>query len=322
MKDDILQVAGVTPFKNFAAAAAGILALLHQHLKFQLWMVTRQEGGACIVLSVHDQGYGVNPGDVLCWSDSLCSRMIKGLGPKIAPNVKKVDAYATAPSSNAMTINAYIGIPLCYASGELFGTLCAIDPHPQPDLIRQDLAFIELQGKLLATLLHAELKAEATARSLERTETGAQLDFLTEIYDRRGWERLLTLEETRCQNYAVPAGVVMIDIDNLKQLNDTQGHQAGDLRLKRTAQILRRSIRTNDMVARLGGDEFGVLAIEVSSETLENLALRIEQGLQEANIPASLGWSIRDPSKTLQFALAQATQRMQIQKRDHRQQQI
>lgn len=316
--DDSLKI-GAKPFENFAAAAAEVLALLHQHMGFQLWMITRKEGDNWIMLVVLDHGYGVSAGDVLCWSDSFCARMVQGLGPEIAPNAQAVEAYAAAPIAKDMPINAYIGIPLRYPNGEVFGTLCAIDPQPQPPSIQDELGFIQLQTRLIATILYGEMQAQTTARSLERAEVKTQLDFLTEIYNYYSWQRLLVLEESRCQRYAMPAGVIVLDIDNLKALNETQGHQAGDKLLQQTAQILRRSIRGSDVVARLDGDEFGVLAVEVSADAFENLALRIEQGLQEATLPISIGWAIRDPRKTLQFAMEQANQRMHVQKRRHQQ---
>ena len=75
----------ISSFPNFETAVQTVLEFLHQRIGFQLWMFTRVEEQDWIVLKACDQGYGVNSGDVFKWSDSFCSRMVKGLGPNIAP---------------------------------------------------------------------------------------------------------------------------------------------------------------------------------------------------------------------------------------------
>jgi len=81
-------------------------------------------------------------------------------------------------------------------------------------------------------------------------------DSLTDLYNRAFFEEEMTrLERGR----AFPVSIVMVDVDGLKTVNDTEGHKAGDDLLKRTARVLRESFRTEDTVARIGGDEFAVL---------------------------------------------------------------
>lgn len=303
-----------TPFSNFQVAAKAVLKLLHDRLGFQLWMLTRVEQDDWIVLAADDHGYGVDQGDVFRWSDSFCSRMVHGLGPQVAPRAGDVLAYATAPIADQMPICAYIGVPLRRRDGTLFGTLCAIDPQPQMDSVQEELPLIELQGQLLTTILHQELEAQEKARRLERAELESQSDWLTGLYNRRGWERLLEMEEARCKRYGDSAGIIMIDLDDLKVVNDTQGHAAGDRLLQEMAGVLQGVSRSSDVVARLGGDEFAVMAVESNRSGTKQLAERIQNGLGAIGVSASIGWAVRNPKSNLQETLTSADQRMYQQK--------
>lgn len=107
----------IAPFSDFASAARNILSYLHHRLGFRLWMVTRTQEENWIMLQVEDHGYGVQEGDVFCWSDSFCSRMVNGEGPCIAPRVSTVPAYREAPIGKQVSIGAYIGIPIVLRDG-------------------------------------------------------------------------------------------------------------------------------------------------------------------------------------------------------------
>ncbi len=129
-----------------------------------------------------------------------------------------------------MLINAYVGIPLTNTDGSLFGTLCAIDPVSQPVAIADDLELIELLAALLSSILDAELKSNEAARQIERLQLESQTDALTRLLNRRAWDQLLAREEERCRRYGSPAAVMSIDLDELKQVNDSEGHAAGWMR--------------------------------------------------------------------------------------------
>jgi len=300
----------ISPFSDFESAARAVLSYLHQRLGFSLWMVTRTEGNDWIMLQVEDHGYGVKKGSVFCWSDSFCSRMVKGEGPKIAPEVHSIPAYVESPIGKQVSIGAYIGIPLVLSDGSLFGTLCAIDPNPQSEAIKNELHTIELLAQMLSTILENELKYNEQARNLERIEAEAMSDVLTELYNRRGWEKLLLAEEKRCQRYGHPAGIIYIDLDNLKPINDKKGHAAGDQLIYIAAQEIRSAVRDQDIVARIGGDEFAVLGIECNEQQIQSLGQRIEASLNLANVEASWGCASRHPSKGLIAACEEADAKM------------
>lgn len=302
---------------DFETTARSALSFLHSRLGFGLWMVTRVEGDDWIVLQSEDHGYGVQPGSVFRWADSFCSEMVKGNGPRIAPRANDVPAYAAAPIGRQVPINAYVGVPLVRADGSLFGTLCAIDPDAQPDTIVSEQDLVELVGGMLSTILEAETKAVEAARRTERLRSEALTDPLTNLYNRRGWNRLLASEEDRCRRYGHPASVLSIDLDGLKSVNDTQGHAAGDDLLLRAASTLREASRSLDIVARLGGDEFGVLSVDCGYAGGRSLVRRIEMALAEARVRATIGFAVREPTTGL-VAAWEAADRMLIERKRSR----
>lgn len=300
---------------NFETAGRAVLAFLHERMGFDLWMVTRTEGDDWIVLQSEDHGYGVEPGTVFKWADSFCSEMVKGNGPRIAPCSQDVPAYAAAPIGRQVQIKAYVGLPLVYQDGSLFGTLCAIHPSIQPASIVEEQGLVELLGAMLSTILQAELKAKEEARHSERLKTEAVTDAMTHLYNRRDWDNLLAFEEERCRQFGHPAAVLIIDLDELSRVNDTQGHAAGDALIVRAGSALRQAARSLDVVARLGGDEFGILSTECDRVGGEALLKRVRLALAEAGVNASVGLAMRNPSQGITGAWQTADQLMYEEKR-------
>ena len=302
-------------FPDIESAARAVLAFLHRRMGFDLWMVTRVEGDDWIVLQSEDHGYGVEAGTVFRWADSFCSQMVKGDGPRIAPRSDDIPAYAAAAIGRQVQIKAYVGLPLLHADGSVFGTLCAIDPKAQPRSIVGEKDLVELLGGLLSTILQNELHAAQEARRAEKLHAEALTDELTQTFNRRGWERLMATEEERCRRYGHPAAVLIIDLNELKKVNDTHGHAAGDALIARAAAALRAAARSLDVVARLGGDEFGILCAECDRAGAEALEERLRVALAEAGVDASLGRAMREPGAGLAAASRIADARMYEEKR-------
>ena len=104
--------------------------------------------------------------------------------------------------------------------------------------------------------IDAQLRAEASAAA-------SQSDALTGLLNRRGFDRVLMIEEKRSQRFPdLDDTVFVIDLDGLKTVNDTEGHAAGDRLIRLAADTLERAIRGSDQLFRIGGDEFVVLATE------------------------------------------------------------
>jgi len=127
-------------------------------------------------------------------------------------------------------------------------------------LIRQrDQAVLqlELQNRTLEALVSERTQQLAEKnRQLERLATR---DPLTGLYNRRYVEEKLEEETARARRYGPPLSVVVLDLDNFKEINDTLGHQAGDEVLIAVASSLRKDVRQVDVVGRIGGEEFIVI---------------------------------------------------------------
>lgn len=120
--------------------------------------------------------------------------------------------------------------------------------------------------------------AELRQANKELYITSAQ-DYLTSLSNRRHFsqylENILTHETDKM------VGIILIDIDHFKQVNDQYGHEMGDLALKHLASTLKKSVRKTDLVARLGGDEFVVYINNVSDEELAMVANNIRQSIED-----------------------------------------
>lgn len=302
-------------FNDFESAGRAVLAFLHQRLGFDLWMITRKKNEDWIVLQSEGEGFDLKSGSTLRWADSICSEMTSDNGPSITPNLEQFPIYASAPIARKLSIKAYIGFPLFDKNGELFGTLCALDSSVQPESLVEEQPLIELLATLLNTLLHAELQAIEQLRQKERLEQEALIDPLTNLYNRRGWDQLCTKEDERCRRFGYSAAILICDLDDLKTINDTEGHATGDALLLSTASALRKAVRTLDIVARVGGDEFGILAIECDRAGATALYQRIETLLEASGIRASIGLALGSTEQGLKLTWQQADLDMYKKKR-------
>lgn len=166
--------------------------------------------------------------------------------------------------------------------------------------------------------LMSNLEARKTAQHFERESQAKEegmTDALTGLLNRRGWEHYLKLEEEVCQRERRNGCVVMIDLDDLKKINDTQGHSQGDELIKRAAQALRNGARSGDILARLGGDEFAYLAIGCLPEHAGVVVRRLAESLMKLQVSASLGYAMRDININLQGAFDEADRSMYANKR-------
>lgn len=126
---------------------------------------------------------------------------------------------------------------------------------------------------------------EQSQRDLERLAT---LDGLTEVYNRREFNRWLSVEVERSKRDNHSVSLIMVDIDHFKQLNDQYGHQAGDEALCCVAQLLRKEVRPGDIVSRYGGEEFAIILPKATVEDCATVAHRIcrEIAIQPIRISA------------------------------------
>ena len=137
--------------------------------------------------------------------------------------------------------------------------------------------------RLLEGVAHLTGLALSNAESYKRLATIAASDPLTTLPNRREFERLLNA------NQGARFAVLAIDVDNLKVINDTYGHEAGDATIKAIAAVLRDGLRPQDLIARTGGDEFSALLADVGEAEAAMVAERLRRAMQGVPTPNGLG---------------------------------
>jgi diguanylate cyclase (GGDEF)-like protein/PAS domain S-box-containing protein len=136
----------------------------------------------------------------------------------------------------------------------------------------------------------AQVQDITERRSYERRlQHMADHDPLTGLLNRRSFERELNSHVACVQRYGATGAVLIVDLDNFKYFNDTQGHSAGDQLIVRIAQGLQSRLRDSDVLARLGGDEFAVLLPREDVRESQNVAEALLKLVGEQTMPALIG---------------------------------
>lgn len=140
--------------------------------------------------------------------------------------------------------------------------------------------------------LSAEVEAMSRARELERL---AHVDPLTGIGNKRSGERVLRSRLEESNRYGISVGVLLLDVDGLKDVNDRYGHEAGDELLKGIAGTIEMNLRSSDFAARWGGDEFLIVVPAVQDDCLLTVAERFKALIQNTRVElhaASIGATV------------------------------
>jgi two-component system, cell cycle response regulator len=179
----------------------------------------------------------------------------------------------------------YIPIILVTARGETEDKVEGLDAGAD-DYLTKPINFPELEARVRSMLRIKKLQDELDRKNRELEEVNLKLkelsitDGLTGLFNHRHVHELLQEEYERSKRSGDSLGVAMLDLDRFKQLNDTYGHQTGDLVLSETARILRENAREIDMIGRYGGEEFIAILPDADEEAAISYAERVRQAVE------------------------------------------
>lgn len=170
----------------------------------------------------------------------------------------------------------------------------------------QDTLFHSWLSLIGNTLENSRIRAKNQAL-LEKLNMLYHEDFLTKLYNRRGFEQFSEEEFTEAKKHNIKTMTLSIDMDNLKYINDVYGHSHGDLALQTIADAMRQACSGCEICARIGGDEFAVFGYDYSEEKAkqytENFLQYLKDFNADSNLPycvnASFGYTISDPSLSI-----------------------
>lgn len=121
-------------------------------------------------------------------------------------------------------------------------------------------------------------------RAFVEIEELARRDALTNLPNRRAFDERLASEAARSRRYGHPFGLIILDLDHFKDVNDRHGHPTGDEVLKLVGRTIMANIRETDMAARIGGEEFGVILPESGSIEVKGVADKLRESVSECEV--------------------------------------
>jgi diguanylate cyclase (GGDEF)-like protein len=198
------------------------------------------------------------------------------------------------PESNIMSqsVKAIICVPIIMSEINIGRTLEKEGRHKGGHLREQIKGYLYLESDRILN----NFNKEGLERCIEvsklvgciiekyQLQRSSSIDKLTGTYTRKYMEELLSYQIDLTEETNGKFSVIMLDLDHFKQVNDRYGHQTGDKVLKETCEIIRNSIREEDVCCRYGGEEFVVVLPEADSKEALNVAERIRIQVQEAKI--------------------------------------
>ncbi|MCP3161668.1 GGDEF domain-containing protein [Myxococcus qinghaiensis] len=181
---------------------------------------------------------------------------------------------------NALVTGALLAVPMVHA-----GTLMGVVNFQRPLIASFSAGEIELLTAVADIAAAAVKNARLHAETVKLTMT----DPLTGVPNRRHLFQRMELELARAQRFGTPLGLLMVDVDHFKRLNDLAGHRAGDETLRRVCDILRTRVRKVDTLARYGGEEFVLLLPHTSKQDAVEVAEKLRRAVAETVVLSQPG---------------------------------
>ena len=251
--------------------------------------------------------------------------------PMVVNDARKDERFSENPLvTDAPNIRFYAGAPLITPDNYSLGTLCVIDSEPR-EITELQLNALEALARQTTLKLELRRMSSLLKAANDQLRNLSLTDDLTGLFNRRGFlfhaEQQLKLFRSR-KSDDEGLWLMMADLDGLKNINDTYGHEEGSLAIKKASEILKKSFRDADVLARPGGDEFIVLIINTSGDIADNVFERVESCFDEynktsdkpyrINISCGLAQFDAEGNSTIEKTMHQADEVMYRQKRQRK----
>jgi diguanylate cyclase (GGDEF)-like protein len=212
-------------------------------------------------------------------TDPLEQRAATGELRRYGEMIRSVEARALESGNVAEAAEdgrAALAHPLVTGESTVVGVI-SVAREGQPFSDDERDLFQYLAGQATVSIENVDLH--------ELVQRQAVTDELTGLFNHRRFQEVVAAEVERARRFEQPVGLLMLDIDDFKQVNDTYGHQQGDIVLREVARVLRANSREIDEPARYGGEELAVALPQTDLEGTYNLGERVREAVERLTIP-------------------------------------
>ncbi len=247
---------------------ASVLMLEHGRLKLEAAMGFSRELKATIA---RDE-----------MGSKFCRKVIEDQQPLLVTDVEK---ELGAKANRRYRTNSFLIVPIVSRTtdetdGECIGVVCVTDKFDSGAFSGNDVEVLSiLASQTGIALSNADLYERAT------------VDTLTRVFVRRHFYQRLDDSIRQARSRKEPLALLMLDLDHFKHTNDTYGHQAGDIVLKKVGMLLKKAVRPDDTVARYGGEEFSVILPNTDKGRAFKIAERIRRALANEKIKLAVSFA-------------------------------